>query len=216
MDEPIPAVHTTTYHDKHSGHTHYFYVVYDGDEFDVESHCCCSDKFETCEPSQEAKDAYDERNKRRNRAKGLIRDIIDQYKTPADCPVCGGGSVKRVDNEWVRRQIHHTPEYDDPDPVYFCTDCEANIWSSYGNVSGGLRIGMNAIEEGADVSLSKNYGGAISSSPKSKKARLIKGPEKFETTLAQFSMDLQRLRREHAVDGPDLIPEGLSTSESKE
>lgn len=206
--DPLPTVASTSRHDSTSGHTMYYYAYWDeeSESFECYTRCCCSEKPNTCEAPEEAQNLWSERKERRKRARSTISTIVDKFERPIECPVCESDSITSVSNKWVCRQVQNChSDYDDPDPVYFCPDCEVNVWCSWGNFKGGLRIGTNAIDEGSDVSLNKDYSG-WTSDPKNAKRSMMAGPEDAETRLAQFSIALQQLRNDLDVSEASGLP----------
>lgn len=196
--KPVPSVASKTYHDSGSGHTVCWHAYYDEDaeEFKTVGHDKGSECPETTEPPEEHQILWDERRARRSEAKKEIRNLFDRLKRPSKCPVCDSNTVRSVGNEWVRRQIHRCADYETPDSVYFCTECEVNIWKSVGNTQASICIGTDAIDSGSDVRLSKSF--SISNHSSARKRRWLEGPESFEEELQQFRDGLDEIRSEVA------------------
>lgn len=199
--EKILAVDSYSYSDKHSGHSFRgaVYWNYEKERWDTIQECRCGEQaYEFVDAPEEHQERWDERQERKRQAKRALDNIIDKLKTTRNCPVCGG-DLYSVDNEWVRRKIHRQPDYvDRPDPVRYCADCGANLWKGNGNFNVSVRIGMNAIDEGSDVSASKYVGGALSQDA-TRKVKM-RNPEKYTEPLEDFWDGLQDLREQEGVD----------------
>lgn len=207
-DRIIPAVQTTSWHDKHSGRSLKAAAYYDEDAEDFDCITWCprsrSENPTLIDAPDEHVRMWEQRTRRRDKARKEVKRLLKVFKRIRTCPVCGE-NMTRVRKDSVVRHVFDLPNYENPRDytLMWCPDCGANAYKKgdYHYASG--TVDMDIFEHGApSAHISIHY----SARQDRKKGKMMATADKYLESLQSFAESLMACRAHAGVIDEDVLP----------